>query len=110
MSPNYEEAIALLKKRFRNKQQQISKYMEVLLRLEPLSSPHNVKGLRHLFDKVEAQMRSLRALGVDASSYGTLLSSILLSKIPQELCLIIISSDVPQKSWEFEAILKAIER
>ena len=44
-SPNYEEAIALLKKRFGNKQQQISKHMEVLLRLEPLSSPHNVKGL-----------------------------------------------------------------
>ena len=52
---NYEGAIALLKKRFGNKQQQISKHMEVLLHLEPLASPHNIKGLRHLFDKVEAQ-------------------------------------------------------
>ena len=104
-SSNYEEAIALLKKRFGNKQQQISKHMEILLHLEPLASPHN----RHLFDKVEAQVRSLKALGVDPASYGSLLSSILLSKIPQELCLI-ISREVPQDKWEFDAILKIIER
>ncbi|KAL5474082.1 hypothetical protein EMCRGX_G028656 [Ephydatia muelleri] len=79
-SSNYEEAIALLKKRFGNKQQQISKHMEILLHLEPLASPHNTRGLRHLFDK-----------------------------IPQELCLI-ISREVPQDKWEFEAILKIIER
>eukprot|EP00731_Ephydatia_muelleri_P027563 Em0019g436a len=108
-SSNYEEAIALLKKRFGNKQQQISKHMEILLHLEPLASPHNTRGLRHLFDKVEAQVRSLKALGVDPTSYGSLLSSILLSKIPQELCLI-ISREVPQDKWEFEAILKIIER
>ena len=34
-------------------------------------------------------MRGLRALGVPSSSYGGLLSSILISKLPPELCLII---------------------
>ena len=63
-----------MKKRFGNKQQQISKHMDILLHLEPLASPHNIKGLQHLFDKVEAQVRSLKALGVDPASYGSLLS------------------------------------
>ena len=46
---------------------------------------------------------------MDPVSYGSLLSSIALSKIPQELCLI-ISWEVPQDNWEFEAILKVIKR
>lgn len=49
------------------------------------------------------------ALSVDPVSYGSLLSSVLLSKIPQEFCLI-ISQEVPQENWEFEAILMIIER
>ena len=83
--------------------------MNILLHLEPLASPHNIKGLRHLFGKLEEQVQSLKALGVDPASYGSLLSSILLSKIPQELFLI-ISREVPMVKWEFEAILKIIER
>ena len=68
---NYEEAIALLKKRFGNNQQQISKHMDILLHLKHLASHHNIKGLRHLFDKVEAQVRSLKTLGVDPALDGS---------------------------------------
>ena len=41
---NYEEAILILKKRFRNKQQVVNKHMDTLLNLEAVSS-HNLKGL-----------------------------------------------------------------
>lgn len=43
---------------------------------------HNLRGLRHLYDTVEAHVRGVRALGVTADSYGGLLTSILLSKLP----------------------------
>ena len=103
-SSNYEEAIALLKKRFGNQQQQISKHMDILLHLEPLASPHNIKGLRHLFDKVEAQVRSLKALGVDPASF------IVLNSFEQDSIRALPHQEVPQDKWEFEAILKIIER
>ena len=45
---------------------------------------------------------------MDPTSYGRLLASILLSKIPQDLCLM-VSREVSQEEWDFEAILKLIE-
>lgn len=45
-SVNYEEAVAILKKRFGNKQNQITKHMEALLGLEAVTSPRDLKNLR----------------------------------------------------------------
>ena len=69
-SPNYEEAIATLKRRFGIKQLIVNRHMDLLLNLEAVTSQHNLKGLRHLFDMVESNVRGLRALGVPSSSYG----------------------------------------
>ena len=44
-SANYGEAISILKKRFASKQQIVNKHMDVLLNVEPVTSPQNVKGL-----------------------------------------------------------------
>ena len=54
-------------------------------------------------------MRCLKSLGVDSTSYVTLLTSILTSKIPHDLPLI-ISRKASQDEWQFEAILTVIER
>ncbi|KAL5496655.1 hypothetical protein EMCRGX_G012988 [Ephydatia muelleri] len=97
ISSNYEEAVTLLKKRFGIKQQRISKHMEVLLNLEPVTSSRNTKSLIHLYDKVKIQC--LKSLGVTPSSYGSVLASILMSKIPHDLCLIV-------KSPEYDKIIK----
>ena len=86
---NYSEAIAILKKRFGNKQQIITKHMEILLHIEPVTSQYNIKGLQHLYDLVESQVRGLQALGVPAESFGSLLSSVLMNKLPQDLRLIV---------------------
>ena len=75
-SANYSEAIAILKKRFGNKQLTITRYMDVFLNIDAVMSPHNLKHLRH----------SVEPLGV---SYGRLLMSVLMNKLPQELCLIV---------------------
>ena len=54
-----------------------------------MTSQHNLKGLRQIFDVVESNVRGLRALGVPAGSYGGLLSSILMARLPPELRLIV---------------------
>ena len=73
---NYAEAISILKRRFGNKQQIISKHMDILMSIEAVTSPHNVKALRHFHDVVESNIRSLKALGVAAETYGSLLASV----------------------------------
>ena len=95
---NYAEAVSILRKRFGNKQQ-ISKHMENLLGIDAITFQHNLKGLRHLYDTDETQVKGLRSLGVPATTYGSLLSSVLMSKLPQELRLI-VSREVRDEEWE----------
>ena len=86
---NYDEAIDVLKTRFGDKQRIISKHMEILLGAESVSSATQVASLRRLYDKVESNVRSLSSLGVNSESYGSLLSPVLLQKLPPELRLIV---------------------
>jgi len=71
-------------------------------------SQYNIKGLWHLYDLVESQVRGLRALGVPPHSYGSLLSSVLINKLPQELCLI-VSHEARGREWEHDELMKIIE-
>ena len=60
--------------------------MEALLELEAVTSIHDIQPLRTLCDKIESHVRSLNSLGVPSSSYGSLLSSIVMNKMPEILC------------------------
>ena len=105
---NYGSAIEILKKRLGNWQQIISKHMEQLLHVDAVTSQYDMKGLRHLYDIVESNVRSLKALGVKSESYGALLSSVLVTKLPNELQLI-VSRQAGEDEWNFDAILAAVE-
>ena len=80
--------------------------MEVLLNVEPVLSSHNLKRLRQLYDQLESHVRSLKSLGVTPESYGSLLSSVLLNKLPSELRLI-ISRKVSERDWN---LMKEVEQ
>ena len=67
-SGNYEAAVALLKKHFGDKKQIIAKHMDILINLDGVVSQHNIKALHHLYDSTEAQVRGLKALGIDSYS------------------------------------------
>ena len=82
--PNYNEAIDTLTKRFGNKQLIISRHMDTLLELEPVTAPTNIEVLRRLYDKIEFQVCSLKSLGVPLDSYGNLLSSLFMTRVPHE--------------------------
>ena len=108
-SANYDEAIEILKLRFGNKQLIINQHMEQLLSVEGVTSQRDVKGLRHLYDVIESNVRSLRSLGVSADSYGSLLSSVLMNKLPPELRLIVTRKFGGTDSLDFSVLLKVIE-
>ena len=63
--------------------------MEVLLSMEAVTSESNLKALRRLYDTVEAQVHGLKSMGVEAETYGALLSSAVLGRIPREIRLVI---------------------
>ena len=89
MASNYEEAIDILKARFGNKQQIVNRHMEILLNLDTATCHYHERSLRQLHDTVESNVRSLKSLRVSRESYGGLLSSILMNKLPQEFRLVI---------------------
>ena len=104
---NYEEAIAILKKRFGNKQQIINRHMDNFLNVSPVTN-QDTRKLRELYDTLEAHVRSLKSLGIPSNSYGSLLSSIIMNKLPQELRLI-ISREIKDQDWQLDNIVHALE-
>ena len=104
---NYQEAIDILKRRFGNKQQIISRHMDILMTTEAVTSHNNVKALRRLYDVMESKVRSLKSLGVTAESYGSLLASVLMNKLPSELRLI-ISRKIGDDDWDLTVILQEL--
>jgi len=102
------KAIETLKKRFGNKQQIQDKHMDALLHMEAVTSSHNVKALRRLFDSVSSHVRSLESLGVEPQSYGSLLCSVFISKLPEELQLV-ISRNVSEADWKLKSLMEAVE-
>ena len=75
------------------------------MNVESVTSHNKVKALRHLYDTLESNVRSLKALGVPPDSYRSLLSSVLMNKLPGELQLI-ISRKVGDDDRNLEVILK----
>ena len=63
---NYSAAVIILKKRFSSTQLIVNQHMDVLLRLTAVTSHHDVIGLRQLCDAIEANVRGLKTLEIDA--------------------------------------------
>ena len=84
--------------------------MEALLNLQSVSgTPASLKSMRHFLDTVESQVRSLRTLGVASESYGCLLSSVIMAKLPPDIRLI-VSREVKEEEWQLDPLLKLVER
>ena len=71
----------------------ISSQMDSLLKLPEATSMGEVKKLRNIYDQLESHVRSLQNVGVSPDTYGSFLASVVMSKIPQEL-RILISRDM----------------
>ena len=106
---NYDEAIATLKKRFGNSQLIVNRHMEALMSVTSVSSNHDIKRLRKLHDTVEAHVRGLKALGVPAESYGSLLTSVLVNKLPSEIRLV-VSRAMSTEKWDLDTVISVFEQ
>lgn len=51
----------------------------------------------------------MRSLGVASESYGSLLSSVLISKLPQEL-RIVVSREVTSGDWDLDRLMEIVEK
>ena len=105
---NYQQAIEILLKRFGNRQLGVSKHMDTLMRMDPIPSDRYLRDLQHLYDHTESHVRSLKSLGIEASSYGALLSPVLLAKLPPELRLI-VSRKVSDTDLNMDDLLTTFE-
>ena len=83
--------------------------MESLLSINAVTSDSHLRDLRRLYDQSEANIRSLKALGVEPESYGAMLSSVLLSKLPLDLCLT-VSRKVSADDLDMDSLLKTFEQ
>ena len=63
--------------------------MDILLKLPAVASLSDIRRIRYIYDKIESSVRSLQGLGINPDSYGNLLIPIMLSKLSDELRLII---------------------
>ena len=101
---NYASAIEVLQRRFGDEQVIVSGHHDALLNLPPLVSSKNTKELRNLCDTVEVHVRGLQALNVPTSAYGSLLVPVLLSKIPEDVRLL-IGREIKDQRWELNRLI-----
>ena len=65
----------------------------------------DVNTLRSMYDKIQVCVRNLSDLGVETTTYGSLLISILFDRIPSELRLI-ASRKFQDTTWTLDELLK----
>ena len=104
---NYKEALETLNRRFGDEQIIITSHMNKLLALPAAESLDDTKSIRSVYDTVEAQIRSLTAFGLDIENYGAFLVPVIMSKIPNEIKLIITRS---MEKWDAKAILQILHK
>lgn len=105
---NYEEAISTLKKQFGGRQKIFDKHIDALLMVGVVTSCHDVKALRHLYDLASSHIRSLKSFEVKSDCYGTLLCPVLLLRLPSEMQLN-VSRKVSEADWNLDKLMRVNE-
>ena len=105
---NYDAAVDILHKRFGKPQQLIAAHMDELLKISACSSD-KPNQLRFLYDKLSVNIRGLKALGVKADRYGSLLIPIIMAKRPLEI-RVHVARNTAQDVWDIKSILEVIQR
>ena len=101
---NYPEALEVLRRRYGNKQRIISAHMNELLNIKKVERDRYLQRLRRLYDDIESHVRSLRSLDVDDDNYGSLLTPIIMERLPHQFKLM-ISRQVGDDPWDLTQLL-----
>ena len=101
---NYPETLEVLRKRYGNKQRIISAHMNELLNMKKVERDSDLQGLRRLYEDIESHVRSSRSLDVDDDNHGSLLTPIIMERLPHQLKLT-ISRQVGDDTWDLTRLL-----
>ena len=107
-SGNYRVALELLQRRFGIKQVIINSHMESLYKLPVIKNSEDVRSIRDFHDKIEMNLRSLEAIGVEPESYSCLLVPMIKDKIPNELN-ISRKFDASVDVWKTNNLMRELE-
>ena len=83
---NYDAATDILKDRFGRTQKIITAHMDELLKISGCTGDR-LTSLRFVYDKIRAHVRGLAILGVSSEQYGTLLISMIMLMMPNDIRL-----------------------
>lgn len=61
--------------------------MDILMSTESVTSNHDLNAMTHLYNTFESQVQGLKSLGVALETFGSLLSSVLINKLPPTIHL-----------------------
>ena len=109
-SSNYRVALELLERRFGTKQVIINSHMESLYKLPVIRSSEDVRSTRDFHDKIEMNLQSVEAIGVEPESYGCLLVPMIKDKIPNELNIhISCKFDASVDIWKINDLMRELK-
>ena len=83
---NYENTARILQDRFGKTQQIITAHLDELIKIT-LCHNDRPTSLRYVFDQISVHTRGLASLDVFPEQYGSLLISIIMSKLPNKIRL-----------------------
>ena len=104
---NYDTAVELLKERFGRPQQIITAHMDELLKI-PACVSDRPSSLRQVYDKVNVHIRGLTAMDVCSEQYGSLLIPVIMSKLPNEIRLL-IAREAKEDVWQLEELMSVVK-
>ena len=81
--------------------------MDALLKLPFLGKTADVWKLQQTYDEIEAHIRGLQALEVPTESYGSFLVPVLMTKIPEDICLL-VGREMKDGEWNLTEILRIL--
>ena len=102
---NYEHSVSLLKQRFGQSYKLINAHIQALLNLPKPANNHS--SLQTFYDTIENHMRGLSSLGKSSDTYGSLLTPIILNKLPNEIKKT-LTREHSNAEWTLDTLMRKI--
>ena len=78
--------------------------MNELLNMKKIERDRDLQRLRRLYDDIESHIRSLRSLDVDDDNYGSLLTPMIMERLPHQFKLT-MSRQIGDDTWDLTQLL-----
>ena len=104
----YPQCVKLLKERFGQQYKLVDAHMEALYNVSMPSN--NLTSLQAFYDTTQNHIRALSALDKPPDSYGSLLTTVILSKLPSEIKVCLVARDHYDSEWTITELLDSISK